>query len=412
MGSILIAFAAIVYYQEVTKELTLLDRSLYRKTRVMTENVQYRFDKGEWRVNLEDVPLLGNNTQEMDTELVYARWYDAQGQLKQFFGLPPVERLTAVNGFKTIKPNNNKIGEITPNYWLRQVTLPVVYKRRLLIGYIQVAAPLAPVQDTLNQLRLFLTLAVPTALGVIGMTGWFLGGLAMQPIRQSYEQLQRFTADASHELRAPLAAILSNAQVGLLSPVDDFSQPRLRLEKIVDVAKSMSSLVDNLLFLARHEGRLAAESLKEIDLSSWLQEIANNYTPQTIAQNLSFTTDLTKQPVNLRVDPELLQQAVMNLLSNACKYTPVGGKVQLRLFTRSRQAVIQVEDSGVGIPAANLPHIFERFYRVDTERSRSSGGFGLGLAIAQQIVQAHNGQISARSVVGQGSVFEIQLPLK
>jgi signal transduction histidine kinase len=103
---------------------------------------------------------------------------------------------------------------------------------------------------------------------------------------------------------------------------------------------------------------------------------------------------------------------VGNLLSNACKYTPPGGSVQLRLFTQSRQAVIQVSDSGVGIPQTDLSHIFERFYRVDTKRTRQTGGFGLGLAIAKQLVEAHGSQISVTSVVGQGSTFQIELPLQ
>lgn len=114
----------------------------------------------------------------------------------------------------------------------------------------------------------------------------------------------------------------------------------------------------------------------------------------------------------LNADPELLQQAITNLLNNAFKYTQSGGTVQLQIFTQSHRVIIQVEDNGIGIPAADLPHIFERFYRVDAVRSRQTGGFGLGLSIAQQIVEAHKGRITAKSNFGRGSTFQIELPLR
>ena len=410
MGSILFVFAGVVYYEKAVDELEVLDRLLYTKAKAMAAGVESESREGQWQVNLENVPFLGSNPPLPTTELVYARWYDPQGKLAQFFGTTPPEQLTRIDEFQTIKTTDTQMGAMPTGLLLRQVTLPVEQAGSV-IGYLQVALPMTLVQTALREFLLTLSVLVPLALGFIGLTGWVLGGLAMQPIRDSYDQLQRFTSNASHELRTPLAAVLSNAQVGLLVPLEQ-EQQRNHLEQIVEAAKSMSTLVSNLLLLARHSGRLAPESLKEVDLTSLLHELANFYTTQAAEKQLSLKSDLPQQPVELEAEPDLLRQAVGNLLSNACKYTPPGGSVQLRLFTQSRWAVIQVSDSGVGIPQADLPHIFERFYRVDTKQSRQAGGFGLGLAIAKQLIEAHGGQISVTSAVEQGSTFQIELPLK
>ena len=410
MGSILFVFAGVVYYEKAADELEELDRLLYTKAKAMAAGVESESREGQWQANLENVPFLGSNPPLPTTELVYARWYDPQGKLVQFFGTTPPEQLTRIDEFQTIKTSDTQMGAMPTELLLRQVTLPVEQAGSV-IGYLQVALPMTPVQTTLREFLLTLSVLVPVALGFIGLTGWVLGGLAMQPIRQAYDQLQRFTSNASHELRTPLAAVLSNAQVGLLVPLEP-EQQRNHLEQIVAAAKSMSTLVSNLLLLARHSGRLTPESLKEVNLTSLLKELADFYSTQAAEKQLSLKSNLPQHSVELEAEPDLLRQAVGNLLSNACKYTPSGGTVQLRLFTQSQRAVIQVSDSGVGIPQADLPHIFERFYRVDTKQSRQTGGFGLGLAIAKQLVEAHGGQISVTTVVDQGSMFQIELPLK
>ncbi|BAY64318.1 periplasmic sensor signal transduction histidine kinase [Calothrix brevissima NIES-22] len=404
MGSILIIFAAVVYYSEVIDELEELDRLLYKKTIVMAANVKLEQHNGQQQVDLEHVPLLGSMVLPLpESQLVYAAWYDKQKQLVQFFGTIPSDRLLVSGGFDTIKTDSK--------VWLRQVTLPV-YQDGVLIGYLQAAMPMTATETALAEFRLVLAISVPITLGIVALTGWWLGGLAMQPIRHSYDSLQRFTADASHELRSPLTAIISNAQYGFLSNSTALEIQRQRFHKISDIAKSMSTLVNDLLFLARNQNQLPKEFLQEIDLKNILLQITDDYHKQSDVQHLSLVSHLPNYSINILGEPNLLRQAVINILTNACKYTPAGGQVELNLFTQSHWAIIKIIDNGIGIPAEDLPYIFERFYRVDKKRSRKTGGFGLGLAIAQQIIQSHGGKIIIKSLLKEGTSVQIILPIK
>ncbi|BAY14602.1 sensor protein [Anabaenopsis circularis NIES-21] len=409
MGSILLIFAGILYYQESIQQLEVIDLILYKKARVITSSVRYKEYQGEKRVFLKNLPVLGNNPPPEDSEIIYARWYDTKGNLKRYFGQVPHKKLNPRFAYQTLKFTNSS--DITlPVIWLREITLPVQYQSEL-IGYLQMAMPMTRVQELLNKFLFLLISTVFIALGITSLTGWFLSGIAMQPIQLSYRQLERFTAHASHELRTPLAAILSNAQVGLLTPMEDSASKHLRLEKVAEVAKSMNTLIGNLLFLARRTGRLTPESLKEVDLRELLQQLLNSSSVKTAAKDLNLKSDLLKTPIMVRLDDELICLAVINLLSNACKYTPAGGVVELRLFRKYNQAIIEVEDNGIGIATTDLPHIFEQFYRVEQHQTNSVNGFGLGLAIAQQIIEAHNGHLSVKSELNKGSVFQIKLPL-
>ncbi|MBW4619345.1 MAG: HAMP domain-containing histidine kinase [Cyanosarcina radialis HA8281-LM2] len=401
MGSILVLFASLIYYQRAVERLKESDRLLYSKAKIMVANVDYEWQPGQERLDLSNVPILGSYSPPIDNNVVYARWYTTTGRLRQFYGTQPSDRIQARAAFETIQSDPE---------WLRQLTLPVDSNGRT-IGYLQIAMPLTGARDALQELLVVMVIAVPLTLGAIGLASWCLGELAMQPIWEAYASLQRFTSDASHELRAPLAAILSNAQVGLLSPVEAGQPKHTRLEKIAAAAKSMNQLVTDLLFLARQAGRLHPDSLQLINLNDLLKETIAALPVRSAARHLTLDLELPEAIVTVRGHPDLLRQAIANLLTNACRYTPDRGTVRLRSIPHHRWVLIRVEDTGIGIPEADLPHIFERFYRVDAERGRATGGSGLGLAIVEQIIAAHGGRIAVSSQVGQGSVFQIELPL-
>jgi two-component system, OmpR family, manganese sensing sensor histidine kinase len=378
MGSILILFAFTLYYIQLREKISTSDRALYTQSKYIASKTKYQLDRGKWQIEPEDISIR-------------AMKFQARSKYQTF------------NSDRFCQKNKHR--EL-----LRQLTLPII-QNKVAIGYLQVANSLCSTQEELAKTQLLLSLGVPLTLSLTGLVGWFLGGVAMKPTQKSYEQLQRFTADASHELRAPIAAILSNAQVGLLSPESDRIQPRQRLENIVNITKSTSSLISNLLFLARHEGQLNPDDLEAIDLRIFLQFLIDEFKILAAEKKLNIHSNLSSSAIEIKGDRELLQQALKNLLNNAYKYTSSGGTVRLTLITKSRRAIVEVEDNGIGIPAEDLPHIFDRFYRVDTARSRETGGFGLGLAIAQQIIRAHNGQITVESTFDKGTKFQIVLPL-
>jgi signal transduction histidine kinase len=215
-----------------------------------------------------------------------------------------------------------------------------------------------------------------------------------------------FIADASHELRTPLTVLRGNAEQALALGAQT---PRDLLEDIAGEAIRMSRLVDDLLLLARSDAAALPLALERVDAEPFLAEVAAR--AQALAGAPSrLTVDIAADGA-LEVDPARLEQAVLILIDNAVKYGRADGGIQLTAQEHDGRLLLSVRDDGPGIPADDLPHIFERFYRVDRTRARSSGGAGLGLAIANSIVLAHGGQIDVDSVVGRGTTMTISLPL-
>ena len=400
MGSILILFAFTVYQRQVTEQRQEFDRSIHGRAKKIVDRTKYKQEKN-WQIDREKI-FLSKPLISAEANIICIRWYDAQKRLLESIGNCP-KIVFSPYMWKTIEYQNQT--DLTK---LRVLTLPLT-KDKFLVGYLEVTASMADLYNSQRRSQLFLAAGMPITLLITSIVGWLLAGYAMRPVKRSYLELQRFTADASHELRAPVAAILSNAQVGLLAPIDDPTQPRQRLSNIVTQSKYMSALITNLLFLARHQGKLNPEDVAKTDIVELLNSLAVRY--QSLAkESLDFELDIAVVSKEIICDRDLLQQAINNLLDNAVKYTPAGGMFGLKLEVKPRRIFITVWDTGVGIPEADLAHIFDRFYRVDKARTRQTGGFGLGLAIVRQIVRAHNGRLTVESEEGKGTAFQICLP--
>src|SRR5437588_5502521 len=226
----------------------------------------------------------------------------------------------------------------------------------------------------------------------------------------TFTEQQRFIADASHELRTPLAVLRGETEVALEQNrgAEDY---RESLALIKDEAERLTRIVENLFILARQvdQQSIMKEPLRLNEVISECVRSAQVLATQT---GLRLHLDGAISKVNFTGDDELLKRMLLNLLDNAVKYTAPGGEVSVALSTQNGSARIIVTDSGIGIPLADQPRIFDRFYRVDKARSRALGGAGLGLSIAKWIVEAHGGTISVESTLKQGSEFIVELPLK
>jgi len=305
-----------------------------------------------------------------------------------------------------------------PPELLRSMLLiaPVILAAAALLGYWLAGTSLRPVQGIMDEVKdisdgqsLHRRLAVPLAGDEMARLALTLNGMLAR-LEQSFASLHRFTADASHELKTPLAVLRADVERAM-SDVPK-AERMIALEEALHETTRMADLVESLLTLARaDEGRFDIHR-EPVELKPLVEDVYETALilgeAAGVTVNLPFTAEVTILGDRIR-----LRQLFLNLITNAIKYTPAGGKVDIGLGVHPDNVTFAVRDTGIGIAAADVPYIFERFWRADRVRSRMSerGGFGLGLAISQWIAQAHGGSLTASSRLGRGSLFTVTLPL-
>ncbi|MCX5894450.1 MAG: heavy metal sensor histidine kinase, partial [Proteobacteria bacterium] len=331
---------------------------------------------------------------------------------------------------------------------LRVLTMPVV-ENKTVAYIIQVARSLDTVQSALDNFKAILFVLLPLVVFITGIISAFLAKITLNPVDRIIKTVQKTTAenlklripvpttkdevqrlaatfndmlerlekafssqrhfiqDASHELKTPLTILQGELEVTLkkIRSVDEYESV---LNSSLEEIKRISKIVEDLLLLARFEDRETALDRREFDINRLLQSAIDELA--VLAQHkkitVAFSADHT---ITINGDEQRLKQVFLNILDNAIKYTPSGGTISLSVSVTSRRVEISIADTGIGIPHTDLPHIFDRFYRID--KSRNSSGFGLGLSIAKTIIEAHQGSISADSVINHGTTFTISLPV-
>jgi signal transduction histidine kinase len=280
-------------------------------------------------------------------------------------------------------------------------------------GYLQVGRSLQDVNDYLNSVKLILGLGLPIAIILVGGASLGLAGLAMQPIYQSYKQIQQFTADAAHELRTPVAAMLATVESALLMPRLDEPEARNILGIVERQNRRLTQLVGDLLLLSRLDRQPVSLLNQRCCLNDLVSDLVEELAALAIASEITLTAEVRVQTVlEIMGNEEQLYCLVSNLIINAIQYTPKGGTVTVILDRRDHDGVIQVKDTGIGIAQKDQGRIFDRFYRVSSDRARQTGGSGLGLAIAKAIAIAHQGSLKVESQLGVGSTFTLNFPLR
>ncbi len=271
---------------------------------------------------------------------------------------------------------------------------------------------LEDLQAAKQRVIFYLLLINGVILVVSAAAGYFLAGKTLEPIEEALEEQKRFVADASHELRTPLTALKTSIEVNLRDESLPGQTKQILKDNLEDV-HSLESLTNSLLHLAQHQKGEHNIEIEPVKANEIIQGAFKQMHPLAKKKGIEAKLNIEPTDVVVEVDKACLKKLVTIFLDNAIKNTPKGGQISISASSFKKYLALSIEDTGIGIDERHLPYIFDRFYQVDSSRSKSvATGFGLGLSLAKRIIEAHHGSIDVTSVVGKGTIFTIRLPLK
>jgi heavy metal sensor kinase len=274
---------------------------------------------------------------------------------------------------------------------------------------------LAPVDQitqtarTISAQNLSSRLEVPHTRDELQRLSETLNGM-LDRLEAAFKKITQFTADASHELRTPVAVMRTRAELSLRKARSADEYREVIAEVLAELEKT-SALIEQLMFLARADGGTETLHFTSTNVSEVLREACHQGSALAEAKQIAFQEQIPDDSMWIQGDASSLRRLFLILIDNAVKYTPSAGKVEVSLQRNGKYAIAEVRDTGIGISPEDLPNVFERFYRADKARTRELGGVGLGLSIGRWITEVHAGSIEVQSAPGQGSIFQVRLPL-
>jgi signal transduction histidine kinase len=428
-GLILILVSCYLYFMIKDSYSTAIDREVAALAGTLHDALEPKLQQPgiiDKSIDQEVIPNLCITGQKCATEpdrhtlgvtqrdVYYLRFYNLQQQVIAQSGIQP-----AGNSPPSLNEPWRSIYDIEGNHYQRFSTdLTTVDGRPW--GYLQVGRSMKEFDEQLTNLQLRMALILPILTIFIAVVSWWIAGRTMKPIYSSYQKMQQFTADAAHELRTPLMALQATVELMQYYEPTEYLQQKESLAALDRQTERLIQLAQDLLMLSRLDSSMDQSLVEPCCLNQVIPALVKNLQALSQAAEINLQVDLTtSEALLVKIDRIHLERLLTNLVGNAIEYTPANGTVTVTVSRAGNQAVLQVIDTGVGMPPAVQGRIFDRFYRATVDRSwhkrsypgQQSGGSGLGLAIVKSIVSSYGGIVLVKSQLEKGTIFIVKLPL-